>query len=297
MSDVYLPPHCTTLDQLTFNAQLRIGIQGFPKSGKTYAALTFDNPIVANFDRGLKSHQGRKDVMEIPFYNDTFVDKIVKRKSVQYVDIRNGITKPRPFNKRDALTTWLYTEGVKLTPKQTLVIDGNTSIQAAFHAQYWTEPKLDRDGKVKPYEEYAEKINYFTELAFCLKALSCDIVYICHEARDRNDAGELNGKIRPLMSGAFKDELASHFTDWFRAHVYDKPTNDAEVTKLSIQLKCTKEYVQQLIKESSPTSEALWLWQTESDAVAECSTSIPNCPKYITSGAVSIRRLLTKSTT
>lgn len=295
MSTPYLPPGCTTLDKIEFNPQLRIGIQGFPKSGKTFAALTFNNPIVANFDRGLKTHFGRADVIEVPFYSDAFVEKYVKRKTPEYVDIRNGVKKQRPYNRRDALTSWLYTEGVNLERNQTLVLDGNTSIQAAFHAQYWTDPALDKDGKIKPYEEYAQKITFYTELAFCLKALKCDVVFICHESRDRNDQGDLNGKIRPLLSGAFKDELASHFTDWFRALVYDKPTNKAEITKLSLLLKCSEDYVQQLISESSPKSESLWLWQTESDAIAECSTSIPNCPKYITSGAATIRRLLTAS--
>lgn len=49
MSELYIPPGCTTLDKIE-DSQIRVGIQGPPFSGKTTAALTFPNPVAASFE-------------------------------------------------------------------------------------------------------------------------------------------------------------------------------------------------------------------------------------------------------
>jgi hypothetical protein len=179
--EIYRPPNTQTLDVDNYLGQFRIGLQGAGGSGKTFSAVSFPNPIVASLDRGLISHIGRKDIIEVPFYLDSFVDSIVKRPSPKYTDIRTGQTKMRPANRKDALIYWLNTEAPKLTKAQTLIVDGGSGIQTAFHTQYWTDPDLDQNGKIKPYAEFRQKIDYFTEIMTQLKALTCNVIYISHE--------------------------------------------------------------------------------------------------------------------
>jgi len=280
MSNIYKPPGSISLDEATYPDQLRVGLQGMPKSGKTFAAAGFPNPIFVSFDRGLTSHLGRKDIIEVPFYDGTFVDTIVKRATPFYTDVFKEVKKITPPNRKDALVMWLSTEALKLTREQTLVIDGSTGIQAAFHAQYWVNPTLDKDGAIKPYEEWRLKIDYFAEIAMCLKALKCNVVYICHEAADRDKKGELNGQIRPLLSGAFCDELQSHFTDWFRCLVIEKPSSEKmEDFKKAFSL--TSITAKQWIESTPPEVKCIFVWQTQPDQHAKCGTSMVGAPKIV----------------
>lgn len=278
--DIYIPPNCYTLDRAEANLQIRLGLQGPPGIGKTYNGCSFPNTCVISYDRGLGAHFGRKDIVEIPFWDDAYIDKLCPRKTPLYVEFGTGVKKTRPFNRKEALLKWLYDFGPKFTANQTLMLDGSTGIQAAFHSEYWTDPAIDKDGKLKPYEEFKRKLSYFTEIMMCIKALKCHVIYICHECDDRNDEGEKNGRIRPLMSGAFKDELISHFTDWFRCHAFDKPTTEAGKLSLQKATNCSKEDLEYWISESK--SETIYLWQTESDNLAICKTStLVGNPKYV----------------
>lgn len=268
MSDIYTPPGCTTLAEIKEQPQLRLGLQGPPGSGKTWAALKFPNPIVLNIDRGLVSHFGRKDVIEIPFYNPSFVDKIVPRSGLSC-----------PPNRKDAILKWLASEGQKLTSNQTLIIDSQTQLQNAFHAEYRINPVITKSGRIDDFAEWNLKVIYFGELMEWLKTLKCNVIYICHETADRDKTGELNGMVRPLLTGQFADQLASHFTDWFRALTYTKPTKDT--------VEKAKEFFKiddATFKEWSDNSdnETFYVWQTQSDSVAKhIKTSLVRAPKLV----------------
>ena len=281
-NELYIPTYAIPLNTQTKKQQIRLGLQGFPKVGKTFAALTFPNPVVLDFDRGLGAHQGRADVIAIPFYDDAFIDSIVPRGAEWYIPYGKLASekKKRPANRKDALLKWLYEEASKFSIEQTLIVDGNTTIQAAYHSQYWTAPELDRDSKVKPYAEFRQKIDYFTEVFTCLKALKCNVVYIAHESDARDDKGHLNGKIRPLMSGAIKDEILSHFTDWFRCYAYGKPKTEVEWTNAQKFFGVDRSVIQEWCKFSD--NDTMYLWQTTSDADVDCgSSSLIGAPKWI----------------
>ena len=77
--EIYKPSGSINLSESQTKPQIRLGIQGPPGSGKTWAALTFPNPVIINLDRGLGAHAGRSDVIDVPFYSGSFVDKIIPR--------------------------------------------------------------------------------------------------------------------------------------------------------------------------------------------------------------------------
>ena len=68
----YIPPHSSPLADMSFS-QIRLGIQGAPGTGKTYAAVSFPNPIVLDLDNKLGAHKTRKDILVLPFHDPDFI--------------------------------------------------------------------------------------------------------------------------------------------------------------------------------------------------------------------------------
>jgi len=266
-TQLYKPPGSQTLDQITIQPQVRLMLQGMPGSGKTWSSLTFPDPIVINLDRGLGAHTGRTDVTEVPFYNPSFVDSIYPRTH-----------KTAPPNKRDALLKWLGTEAHKLSAQQTLVLDGSTGIQNAFETEYALAPVMSK-GVPDNFAPWRLKIEYFGEIMELLKSLQCHVVYIIHETPDRDSKGELNGLVRPLMSGQFADQLASHFTDSFRCVVHTPPTKETEQKAMEFY-GITQTVLQDWYKRMP--KQAWYMWQSISDEKAFCKTStLIGAPKFI----------------
>lgn len=266
---LYIPTGCKPLSESLAEQQIRLGIQGPPKYGKTFNALSFPNPVVLNLDKGLGAHVGKNNIIEVPMWYPPFVDGIVKR---------DGLNAPP--NRKDAILVWLNKEGTKLSEQQTLIVDSSTQLQNAFVAQYNLNPKITKQGKIDDFGLWNQKVDYFGELCELFKALKCNVVYICHETADRSDDGSLNGGVRPLLTGQFGDQLASHFTDWFRAHAIAKPTTDENKKKLQEKFKLDNATLHEWL--NSSTNEAIYLWQTQADEIAKCGTStLVNAPKFV----------------
>lgn len=265
--DIYKPQGCNDLSTMG-EQQIRLGLQAPPFNGKTFAAMTFPNPVVLSFDQKLGAFEGRSDIIEVPFWNGEFTDKIVKRDGIK-----------APPNRKDSLLVWLATEGTKLTKNQTLVLDGSTGIEAAFHGQYRLNPKLTAKGDVDGFDEWKQKGIYFEEVMLYLKGVKCHVIYICHETPDRDKTGELNGKNRPLLTGQFGDRIAGNFTDWFRVLAVKKPTPET-MEKFKAHFKLDDSAVKEWI--ASNDTQTLYVFQTQSDEKADCGTSsLIGAPKYI----------------
>lgn len=268
-TEIYKPAGAVSLDMLKDKPQIRLGIQGYGGTGKTWAALTFPNPIVLNLDRGLGAHQGRGDVIEIPFYKKEFAG------------VGNEL--------KDKLLIWLEKEGKKLTQAQTLVFDGCTSLQNAYHRWFADNQMsfLTKSGKVDDFAEYQVKKKYFAEIFELFKVLHCNVIFIAHEAAQRDKSttpgqpGEYTGKIRPLLSGQFNDELLNHMTDWFRQHAGDKPDLTQEIKPATLQaFGMTSSEFKEMC--NSFPRNTIYYWQTDSDSTfdGKCS-SLVNFPKYL----------------
>lgn len=266
---IYKPTGCVSLAETLTDPQIRLGIQGSPGSGKTWEALTFPNPIVANFDRGLIAHQGRSDVIEVPFWNGTFCDSIHKRDGIM-----------APPNRKDAWLVWLAKEASKLVREQTLVVDSNRQIQNAYHTQYKLNPVISNKGKDNKFAEWTQKIDYFAELGTMYKSLKCDVVYICHETEDVDaDTGAPNGSVKPMLSGESGRSIASDFTDWFRALAIAKPVSDDAKKRAKDKYHLSDETLKEWI--NSTSNETIYIWQTQFDEVCKCKTSLVGAPKYV----------------
>lgn len=268
---LYVPPGCKTLDQIG-DSQIRLGLQGPPFSGKTTASLTFPNPVILSYDRKVSAHKHRTDVLLVPFHDSEFVTKIVPRAGTQ-----------APVNRKDALLKWLDRDGTKLSTEQTLILDGCSAIEESYHIWYKAneyELAMTKKGGVDSFVEWSLKKSYFEELHMALKAVPCNVIFICHETPDRDKQGELNGKIRPLLTGQAGDKLGGNLTDFFRAHAVEKPKEEKRILDFKKKFRCSEEAYKEWM--STGTDDTLFLWQVQEDETCDCGTSsLQKCPKYI----------------
>jgi len=271
-TEIYIPKGCFALDKCTTDLQIRLALQGFGGTGKTYSALTFPNPIVANADRGLSAHQGRADVVEAPLWNDAYCRSINPNH--------------RPAALKDTIMMWLEKEATKLTAQQTLVFDGNTGLQNAYHRWFAVNAQnyLTNAGKLDGFAEWTVKKTYFGEVMELFKTLQCHVVYICHEVDQKDKNGpqgpSYSGKVRPLLTGGFGDEILTHFTDWFRQLSADKLAPDAMTPDVLKMWGMTKDEF--IAMQNSFVGNTRYYWQTESDSIFDAKRgSLINCPRFI----------------
>lgn len=269
---MHTPLGCFTMAAKKDIPQVRLGIQGYPGTGKTWSAVTsFPNPVVANCDRGLGAHVGNNSIIEVPFYDHAFCRQFLPNPSAIYF----------PWMLKDIIYKWLETEAMKLDPDQTLVWDGNTGMQNAFHKWYSKNPVITSGGEQDGRAEWGLKKKYYAETIEMLKSLRCHVVFICHEADAKEKDGTYKGKIRPLLSGAFGDELVGHFTDWFRQLAFDKPTTANPIQPVElVKWGMTAPEFDTFLKQFPRGT--YYAWQTESDSIfdGKCS-SLVNFPRYI----------------
>jgi len=257
---MYIPTKSQNLKEIDF-VQIRLGLLGESGTGKTFSALTFPNPVVADFDGGLVAHQGR-DIIAIPFHEHDWVKDAPRGK----------ITHPNGGpNRRDAFLEWLKTEAVKLEKDQTLVLDSWTTLQDAFDAQTDLEPAVNNDGKIDSYVFWERKIDFSKQVMTSLKGLKCHVVVTFHESKVRDPkTGQLMDKIAPLMQGKFVASLMLHFTDFFRCHAKDK-----------IKLDANKKPVLDELTGKQVVEDTIFLWQCKSDSSVNCKTRMHDAPMFL----------------
>jgi hypothetical protein len=205
-----------------FGDAIRVGIQGYPGTGKTHSGLTFPNPIVADFDNNLTPEQ-KKLFPSIPFWDDEYVTNTLKSpaKSAKHF-----------ANKRDALKTFLRTEATGLSSEQTLILDSWTAIQEAIDNQNDAEPEYTKEGKLDEYAFWRKKLEESKDIMNLLRALKCNVVVTFHEMSERDPkSGQLLDKIRPLQQGKFLSEIGKNFTFFFRAITDEEKDKEGKVVK------------------------------------------------------------------
>jgi len=277
---MYLPPNCPTLDKVS-EPQIRLGIQGFGGTGKTYAASTFPNPVYLNPDRGLGAQFGRADIVEVPVWKKEFCKTI-----------NPNFGNSSSVTIKDIIELWLKKDGTKLEEDQTLVVDGNTGLQNAYHKWYEQNPVVTKGGKIDDFAEWRLKINFFGDICDTLKTLRCNVIYVCHETEKKDKGGDYTGKLRPLLRGQFGDEIMTHFTDWVRAHSTskDKALASANDNTLKLWNMSSSEYREMV---NSFSGNAIYFWQLESDEFFDGKvSSLSGFPKYIPATYASFRRYM-----
>jgi hypothetical protein len=153
-------------------------------------------------------------------------------------------------------------------------------MQNAYHKWYSMNKVVTKNGSVDDFAEWRLKTHYYGEMMELIKTLPCHVVFLAHEADKKEKDGSYRGKIKPLLTGQFGDELLTHFTDWFRAHSCTKPDlTKVDAAKLAQWSMTSKEF--QEMCNTFPRN-TMYFWQTSSDDICDtkCS-SLVQYPEYI----------------
>ena len=265
---MYIPTDAHSLSEET-KPVFKVALQARGGQGKTWSALTFPNPIVLNFDKNLQAFAGRGDIHQVPFWEDKFVDSIIKRGNTLDQSIRPDAT-TRP-NRRDALIIWLNREGPKFTSEQTIVLDSWSKVQDSFDQQERIEPHYTKKGEVDEFAFWANKLEWSTTLCELLGSLACNVVVTFHEMYITDEGGKvIINKVIPLQQGKFVNKVSLYFSDWFRCLFLVKGTPKSDLPAP----------LQELIKDTI-LQEDMGFWQTKSSLIVDCKTRIVGAPQFI----------------
>lgn len=254
---MYLSEHA--LKEIPSIPRIMLGIQGPPGSGKTASALTFPNPIIAEFDNsdynGLLKLDHLRDVKPqiIPFYSQAFIVDTLKIPP----------NKSNVVLRHVALKDWLFKYGPLLTADQTLIFNTWSFLQDAVDEFVFckAEKLYTQDGKEDFYAPWDAKIDISKELLNQLKNLTCNVVVTFHETQARDKATQqLLDKIVPLQQGQFVARIKGFFPSFYRSVVRQK--TDAKGVPIEGQ-------------------KPEYLWQTASDNKFDAKNSRPDLPMLV----------------
>lgn len=252
MTNLYTPPNAIT--ELPSYSNLIVGIEGFPGTGKTAAALTFPNPIMALFEKpdleGLLSLDHLKGVKPImlPFYSNSWLDL---NQWPKYEAPRPAVFKA--YHPAGCFKLWLDREGPKLSPEQTLIVDNWTRLQELFDEVNWGFDSFSKGGEVDHFAPWDRKLSFQEEISNALISLPCNVVVLFHEVQERDKAtGVLLDKLQPLSQGKFVAKLKSYYPNFFRAIVLREE------------------------KDGKPTGERKFVWQVKHTASFDPKCSRPH---------------------
>lgn len=216
-----------------------IALIGAPGTGKTTSCLTFPNRIFGDFDHKLPVGE-----QSIPFWSPDWVKS---------TGVKN--TYANVINHRDAIKRWMEINCPSFTEEQTYIHDSWTMHQGFFDRQTWAED--DAMATKNAYWFWKQKGRYAQEIMDLLKSMRCRVVVTFHETNERDEDGQLTGKIKPVMDGGFKDKILGYFTDVWR-QVHDPYVLDANGRR------ARDSQGKALVKQG-------WFWQLVGDTQVDCN--------------------------
>lgn len=216
--------------------QIRLLLVGPPKSGKTFSAATFPNPLFVDFDNGLTSKDLReKQMAQLPFYSEEFL-----RKQYPKLNVGNMLRPASSF-----VEFLNSTEIRQMTVSDTLVIDSLSTLSDAVKAELTPNIPKNKDGTPDNFWFWREWSAWFCALCTKLKSFKCHVVLIAHEQEIRDsETGRVTSYKFCLQGQEFSPRLPQFFTDIYRQTKESKPVA-GQVDKLKM------------------TAEESYLWQVK----------------------------------
>lgn len=238
------------LKPVTTRNTWRIGIQGFGKTGKTWSALSFPNPVILDTDNNIPKYhplvvEGK--LLTVPFWDSDYLKEelsIVPKKEDQHP--------PTCF----AVLKWLRAYGKEFNSEQTLILDSMTRVHDSFDLYHYDNPFYDNKGNKDTWKVYNYKQTWFTDLHNVIESLKCNFVSLCHETVER-DEGRIIG-IKPLLTGVFADKLPTRYQEWFRQRVIAAKDDKGK----------------EIVDPETGKAKPRYIWEIKSDKITTCGGNL-----------------------
>lgn len=231
----------------------KLALQGAPGTGKTTSAATFPAPLYwLSWDGN--SPPG---ACEYPFYNLEWCEQQCHKHSITHC-----AETPGTINRRDLFRKFLRVNIPQFPVNSTVILDSWTALQVEFDSQ--TEPQAAVT-KNATQTFFMQKLKYATDIMNLLHSVPGNLIVILHESPDRDNEGNLNGKVRPLMSGQFGDRFPLFFTDWYRQVVIEDKDPVSRIVR----------------KDANGNPIVRYMWQVQPDHISGTRVSYPVSIKYI----------------
>ena len=199
---------------------LLIALVAPPNGGKTYFLEHWPNILVLDCEGKLSP-----TTLRVPLNDAAFINKWAK----PYCDNPANWRAARPTEASHlALFEWLKKVGPTLTKPTALALDCFTHLLHSIDAwidmnrAYFVEPK---SGKVNDYAGWKYQLVYWHKLFTEFKKLSVNTIITFHEEPDKDNTGKLNGRIKALCGGSFKDQIESYWNLSLRILNKSTPNN------------------------------------------------------------------------
>jgi len=262
---MHIPSYAETITA-DESPQIRLLLVGPPKSGKTWSAATFPNPIFADFDNGLTSRELReKGIRSLPFYDtDWITNHFPKRvqKSALGTKVQAASAFVEFLNSPDL---------AKMTLEQTLVVDSLSTLADAVRDELEPATPVGKNGEKDTFWFWREWSTWFRSLCTKFKSLNCHVILIAHEQEIRDaETGRVNAFKFALQGQEFSPRLPQFFTDIYRQ------TKDSK-DKPGSQDKSTKQV------------EEVYLWQVKTSPQFMCNTRMKTTQQFVPATYASIK--------
>tara|TARA_R110000803_G_C11989475_1_gene321910 strand:+ start:13391 stop:14188 length:798 start_codon:yes stop_codon:yes gene_type:complete len=181
---------------------IKLALVGPPGSGKTYSALTtFPNPILVDLDNNLPTELQDKGYNTIKLWDE---------------DWRKAKFGAKGARVLSSLIEFMTKEGRFFTEEQTLIFDSvsaiNDHLEADVESDTPRQPEGDRNFRY--WKAHQMWLSMFLQ---AVRALSCNVVVICHEdeLRDPN-TNMIKARRIQLPGKKTSPRLPSFFNNVFR---------------------------------------------------------------------------------
>ena len=240
--------------------QIRLLLIGPPKSGKTFAAATFPNPLFVDFDDSLTSKELRT---KYSLHSLDFCDPAwIKEHFSKRVIVTASGTR---IKAASAFVDFLNSPDIeKMTYEQTLVIDSLSTLGDAVRAELEASQPTSKSGEPDTFWFWREWAAWFRDLCTRLKQLSTHVVVIAHENEIRDsETGKVTAFKLALPGQEMTPRLPQFFTDIYRQtkEVTVKPGAASDKAATSVEEK--------------------YLWQVKTSPQFMCNTRMKTDKMYV----------------
>jgi len=221
---------------------VQVLVFGQYKVGKTWGAMTFPNPVVMDFDRGIATARNPSFVSKYgvrKIFYETFAERSQAKMGVHLIHNafddacrffdewmkpkgkwKDRVSKQSYEVGRDMFETWIIDSGTTLSvfaqTKAVIVMGAMKLSQTLKHGQ-------DHGVIIPKIQDYGSERSLIEQFIRMVKDSGKNVVLICHEKQSVDQAGVVK-EIVPLLTGKSSTDVPIMFDEVYNMRIKKKGT-------------------------------------------------------------------------